>query len=89
MMMRGGSLTPRHSRRLSHMATTISPVSLKALKLPPQERMGLATLLLESLEDATAGVDRKLLRELSKRAAELRSGKVKGLTTDEAYGFSL
>lgn len=30
-----------------------------------------------------------LLSELKKRAAELRSGKVSGLTTEQAYGFSL
>lgn len=70
------------------MATTMTPVSIKALKLPPKDRFGLATLLLDSL-DETTGVDKKLLRELARRAAELRSGKVKGLTTGQAYGFSL
>ncbi len=70
------------------MASTMTPVSIKALKLPAKDRMGLATLLLDSLGE-TSGVDKKLLRELSKRAAELRSGKVKGLTTGQAYGFSL
>jgi hypothetical protein len=34
-------------------------------------------------------VDKRLLRELNERADDLRSGKVKGLTTKEAYGFSL
>ena len=69
------------------MATTMTPVSIKALKLPPKDRMGLATLLLDSLETST-GVDKKLLRELAKRSAELRSGKVKGLTTEQAYGWT-
>ncbi len=64
------------------------PVSIKALNLPPKERMGLAALLLDSLNDTTS-VDKKLLGELSKRAAELRSGSIEGLTTQEAYGFSL
>ncbi len=50
--------------------------------------MGLATLLIDSLEPAS-GVDKKLLRELTRRANELRSGKVKGLTAEDAYGFSL
>jgi hypothetical protein len=72
----------------SRMAASISPISTKALKLPPKDRMGLAALLLESL-DENSGVDSKLLRTLTKRAAELRSGKVKGLTTEQAYGFSL
>ena len=66
----------------------MKPLSSKALKLSPRQRMGLATLLLDSL-DSTVGVDKGLLRELNKRAAELRSGKVKGLSTEQAYGFSL
>lgn len=70
------------------MITVLTPVSSKALMLPAKERLGLATLLLESL-DQSPGTDKKLLRELTKRAADLRSGKVKGLTTQEAYGFSL
>jgi len=70
------------------MATTMNPLSIKALQLPPQQRMSLATLLLESLDDSPS-VDPHLLGELSKRASELRSGEVKGLTTEEAYGFSL
>ena len=68
------------------MATTMTPVSMRALHLPPKDRIRLATLLLDGLEEAS-GVDEKLLRALSKRAAELRSGKVKGLTTEQAFGF--
>ena len=70
------------------MSTAMTPVSIKALKLAPKDRIGLASLLLDSL-DETPGIDKKLLRMLSRRAAELRSGKVKGLTTEQAYGFSL
>ncbi|HEY1082293.1 MAG TPA: addiction module protein [Prosthecobacter sp.] len=66
----------------------MDPLSVKALKLPPKQRMGLAALLLESLE-VTPALDPKLLQELSMRASELRSGKVKGVSTEEAYGFSL
>lgn len=66
----------------------INPVSRKALALPPQQRMGLATLLLESLDDASE-FDQNLLQDLSKRAEQLRKGTVKGMTTEEAYGFSL
>lgn len=66
----------------------MNPLSIQALKMPPRQRMGLATLLLESLDDSTA-VDQQLLGELSKRAADLREGKVKGMTSEEAYGFSL
>lgn len=64
------------------------PFSVRALKLPARERMGLAALLIDSLVE-TPGVDKVLLKELKTRANDLRSGKVKGLTTQKAYGFSL
>lgn len=70
------------------MTAALKPISTSALKLSATQRMGLATLLLESLAD-TSTVDPQLLRELNKRADDLRTGKVKGLTTKEAYGFSL
>lgn len=60
----------------------------RALQLPAKKRMSLATLLLESIEDEPE-LDRSLLAELQQRATDLRSGKVKGLTTEAAYGFSL
>ena len=50
--------------------------------------MHLATLLLESMNHEQ-GADVSLLAELKQRAADLRSGSVKGLTTEQAYGFSL
>lgn len=50
--------------------------------------MSLATLLLESIEDEPE-LDPALMAELHQRATDLRSGKVKGLTTEAAYGFSL
>lgn len=70
------------------MSPAISSVITKALMLPPRQRMALAALLLDSL-DAEMPTDETLLRELNKRATELRSGKVEGLTTELAYGFSL
>jgi len=60
----------------------------RALKLSARKRMSLAALLLESVPHDT-GVDRALLAELKQRAADLHSGKVKGLSTEQAYGFSL
>jgi hypothetical protein len=63
------------------------PLRQRALKLPASKRMSLAVLLLESLDEPAA--DTGLVKELKKRATELRSGKVKGLSTQEAYGFSL
>ena len=70
------------------MPITMTPVSIKALKLPAKQRMGLASLLIDSLEP-TSDMDKKLLRELTKRAQDIRSGKIKGMSTEEAYGFSL
>ena len=70
------------------MTAALKPLCNRALKLSAAQRMGLATLLLDSLSDS-GEVDARLLRELNKRARDLRSGKVKGLTTKEAYGFSL
>ena len=56
------------------------PLRLRALKLPARKRMSLAVLLLESI-DEPAGKDRTHLTELKNRAADLRTGRVKGLTT--------
>lgn len=70
------------------MPATSSPLRQRALKLPAQKRLGLAALLLESVP-TDAGIDPALLKELKKRSSELRSGKVRGLSTEKAYGFSL
>jgi hypothetical protein len=69
------------------MIATRTPLRQRALKLSASRRMSLAVLLLESLEETTP--DASVLKELKKRSAELRSGRVKGLTTEKAYGFSL
>jgi len=70
------------------MSATLSAITLEALQLPAGERVGLVDCLLDSL-DESAPVDAVLLEELTRRAAELRSGTVQGLTTEQAYGFSL
>lgn len=70
------------------MALAKNSLSYRALKLPAKKRMHLAALLLESMDHALEA-DPSLLVELKKRAADLRSGKVQGLTTEQAYGFSL
>jgi hypothetical protein len=69
------------------MIASRTPIRQRALKLPARQRMSLAVLLLESLEDKTE--DAALLKQLKRRSHELRSGQVKGLTTQQAYGFSL
>ncbi len=70
------------------MPTVKQTLRHRALKLSAQKRLSLATLLLESIPEEP-GVDRALLAELKQRTADLRSGKVKGLSTEQAYGFSL
>lgn len=70
------------------MPVTQLPLRQRALKLPVRKRLGLAALLLESVT-VDSGVDPALLKELKKRSNELQSGKVRGLSTEEAYGFSL
>ena len=69
------------------MITSRTPLRQRALKLPAGKRMSLAVLLLESLEEKS--FDAGLIEELKQRSAELRSGKVKSLSTEEAYGFTL
>lgn len=69
------------------MITSRTPIRQRALKLPAKKRMSLAALLLESLE--TGEADPAMLKDLKRRSDELRSGRVKGLTTEQAYGFSL
>jgi hypothetical protein len=69
------------------MITSRSPIRQRALKLPAKKRMSLAALLLESLEAGEA--DAAMLKDLKRRSEDLRSGRVKGLTTEQAYGFSL
>jgi putative addiction module component (TIGR02574 family) len=70
------------------MPTAERSLSQRALKLSARKRMSLAALLLESMPDDD-GVDQALLAELKRRAADLHSGKLKGLSTEQAYGFSL
>ncbi len=51
-----------------------------------KKRVSLAVVLLERVEDSPE-VDQSLLATLQKRSAELRDGRVKGVSTEEAYGF--
>ena len=64
-----------------------TPLRHRALKLPARQRMNLSVLLLESREDKTDSVAQ--LKQLNQRSAELHSGKVKALTTEQTYGFLL
>jgi len=70
------------------MPATKLPLRQRVLRLPARKRLGLAALLIESVT-VDSGFDPALLKELRKRSNELQSGKVRGLSTEEAYGFSL
>ena len=69
------------------MIASRKPLRQRVLKLSATKRMSLAVLLLESLEKNVPNTS--VLKELKRRSAELKSGRVKGLTTEQAYGFSL
>jgi putative addiction module component (TIGR02574 family) len=65
-------------------------LAAQALDLPASERANLALLLFESVEHEPADVwPTALVIELRRRSEELRSGKVKGLTSEEVFGESL
>jgi putative addiction module component (TIGR02574 family) len=70
------------------MSATLSALTLEVLQLSAGERLCLVDCLLDSL-DESAPMDASLLEELTRRADELRSGSVGGLTTEQTYGFSL
>lgn len=68
------------------MSATLSTIAPQALALSVRERADLAEMLLESLD---AGADEALLAEMQQRSEDLKSGKVRALTTREAYGFEV
>lgn len=65
-------------------------LATQALDLPASERVQLALLLFESVEQAGISLwPDALVDELRRRSADLRSGKVKGLTSEEVFGEAL
>lgn len=65
-------------------------LTTQALDLPPFERAQLALLLIDSVEEPGADVwPKSLVEELRKRSAELQSGKVRGLSSEEVFGEPL
>lgn len=84
----GVGLTQDLEEIVSGMTAARHTLSHRALRLPIKKRMILAALLLESIHEE-AEVNSALLAELEKRSKELINGKVKGLSTEQAYGFSL
>lgn len=74
-------------RGMSQQGTTLAT---QALDLPTAERAQLAVLLFDSVEESGSELwPEALVRELRRLSTELRSGQVKGLTSEEVFGESL
>lgn len=69
----------------------LAGLKAKIRKLPPTERRELMAFIseLNRRENGTRLDARSLVGELDKRASDLRTGRVRGKSTGEAYGFSL
>ena len=70
------------------MSASLSSLTLQALALSERERADLAGLLLESLPESSDEAP-EVIAEMNRRAEELKSGTVAGLSTREAFGFDL
>jgi putative addiction module component (TIGR02574 family) len=67
------------------MAITNLAVAEEALSLAPAERADLAKLLVQSLE-GDSRTDAAIKADLTRRLADLMSGKDPGLTFNEVFG---
>ena len=81
----------KHRRSVAPMANLPhAALATQALDLPVAERAQLAVLLFDSVENGkTAPWPDALVAELRRRSDELRSGAVKGLTSEEVFGEAL
>lgn len=67
------------------MATSIERVAEQAMKLPAESRAELADRLVESLDSEEIGrIDRLWLDEAKRRRDEVRSGRVKTISGEDA-----
>jgi putative addiction module component (TIGR02574 family) len=57
----------------------------EALSLPVEERLRIASSLLESLNMPNPAIDKKWAEVAKRRLGELRSGKVKPISGDEVF----
>ena len=68
------------------MDTRFDEVVADAMKLPLRDRVRLAQQLTSSLDDEIeTGVEALWFAEAERRLEELRSGKVEGIDSDEAF----
>jgi putative addiction module component (TIGR02574 family) len=70
---------------MDDMSPSVRDLYEKAAELPPGERAELAGLLLESLEERPAdeGVEAAWAKEIERRMADYRAGRVKTLSWQE------
>ena len=67
------------------MATSLERLAEQAMKLPGESRAWLADLLVESLDAEELGrIDRLWAAEAKRRRDEVRAGRVKTISGDEA-----
>lgn len=73
---------------MSHPQQTA--LATQALDLPVAERAQLALLLAESVQEENVDLwPDALVDELRRRSEDLKSGRVKGLTSEEVFGEPL
>jgi putative addiction module component (TIGR02574 family) len=69
------------------MSSYLDQLTAEAMKLPLRDRVQLAQRLVSTLDDEVeSGTDELWFAEAQRRLEELRSGKVKGIDSDEAFG---
>lgn len=66
------------------MAKSVEQIEAELLNLPSRERARLAEVLISSL-DEDAEIEQAWSEEIARRAAELRSGKVKTVPAKQAF----
>ena len=68
------------------MSSNLDQLAADAMKLPLRDRVQLAQRLVATLDDEVeAGAEELWLAEAERRLEELRSGKVEGIDSDEAF----
>lgn len=68
------------------MSTNLDQLTADAMKLPIRERVQLAQRLVETLDDVVEPETEALwFAEAERRLEEMRSGKVEGIESDEAF----
>ncbi len=70
----------------TNMSTNLDQLTADAMKLPLRDRVQLAQRLVSTLDDEVESDAEKLwFAEAERRLEELRSGKVEGIDSDEAF----